>query len=188
MRPLRSLTQRRGVLGLVTAAVVLAAPSIASAAIIHVTNLNDSGPHSLRQAIASAPPGSTITVPAGTIKLTSGQLVVNKKLEIDGAGAAATTISGNDASRVFALVGAVGVKITRLGIVHGRVAVPGGSSAWVQYAGTAVAEGASFDVRLISENVGQVAPQYLLLQRGKTDSPGSSLLQFASFRLARLSH
>ena len=47
-----------------------------------------------------------------------------------------------------------------------RVAVPGGSSAWVQYAGTAVAEGASFDVRLISENVGQVAVDDIELTPG----------------------
>ena len=126
MRPSRPLTQRRGLLGLAAAALALAVvPSTASAAIVHVTNLGNSGPGTLRHAIATAPPGSTIIVPAGTIKLTSGQLVVNKKLEIDGAGAATTTISGNDASRVFSLVGAAGVKITELAIVHGRLAQAG---------------------------------------------------------------
>src|SRR4029077_14310958 len=56
----------------------------------------------------------------------STELAITKKLEIDGAGPAATTISGNDAHRVFSLVGAAGVKIAKLAIVHGRLAQPGG--------------------------------------------------------------
>src|SRR5207248_9458019 len=93
---------------------------------LHVTKLTDSGPGSLRHAIATAPAGSKIIVPAGTIKLTSGQLLVTKKLEIDGAGPTKTTISGNNAGRVF-VIGAPGVTITKLAIVHGRLAQPGAS-------------------------------------------------------------
>ena len=55
-----------------------------------VTNTNDSGAGSLRQAIASVHSGGTITFdltyPA-TIVLTSGQLVINKELTIAGPGA-----------------------------------------------------------------------------------------------------
>jgi hypothetical protein len=127
LRPRRSSINRGGVFGLVLCASALAAATPASAATIHVTSMADSGPGTLRNAIATASPGSTIIVPPGTIKLTSAQLDVTKKLEIDGAGAGATTVSGNDARRVFSLAGAVGVKITKLAIVHGRVAQVAGN-------------------------------------------------------------
>src|SRR2546421_6285965 len=94
---------------LFTAALAVAAPP-ADAATIHVTSMADSGPGTLRNAIATAPAGSTIQVPAGTIKLSSTQLTIPKQLEIDGAGPTATAIHGNDAHRVFG-ISAVGVKI-----------------------------------------------------------------------------
>ncbi|BFM39751.1 choice-of-anchor Q domain-containing protein [Synechocystis sp. LKSZ1] len=78
------------------------------AATITVTNTNDSGAGSLRNAIASAASGDTINFSslfntAQTIILTSGQLVVNKSLTIQGPGANLLTISGNNASRVFVI-------------------------------------------------------------------------------------
>ncbi|TAE55144.1 MAG: DUF4347 domain-containing protein, partial [Nostocales cyanobacterium] len=76
-------------------------------ATITVTNTNDSGAGSLRQAIANAQPGDTITFASNlanqTITLTSGELTVNKDLIIDGSTATNLTISGNNASRVFAV-------------------------------------------------------------------------------------
>ena len=74
---------------------------------ITVTNANDSGAGSLRQAITDATPGSTINFHATvfatpqTITLTSGQLVIDKNVTIQGPGAALLSISGNNASRVF---------------------------------------------------------------------------------------
>ncbi len=74
-------------------------------ATITVTNTNDSSAGSLRQAIADAAPGDTINFSLSgcpcTITLTSGELVINKDLTIQGPGASQLTISGNNASRVF---------------------------------------------------------------------------------------
>ena len=47
-----------------------------------------------------------------------------------------------------------------------RVQVPGGTSAWAQYAGTMTAEGPSLDVRILSENKGQVAIDDIVLTLG----------------------
>ncbi len=86
---------------LATGAAALLAPGIASAGMITVANTNDSGPGSLRQAIADATAGDTIVVPSGTYTLTSGELAITKSLTISGAGATTTIISNGAASRVF---------------------------------------------------------------------------------------
>jgi len=70
-----------------------------------VTNSNDSGPGSLREAIAEANANSgddEITIASGlsTIVLTSGQLTVTETVTIIGP-AVGQTISGNSQSRVF---------------------------------------------------------------------------------------
>lgn len=75
-----------------------------SAATITVSNTDDSGAGSLRQAIADAVSGDVIEFDSGvtgTIILTSGQLTINKSLTINGPGADVLAISGNNTSRVI---------------------------------------------------------------------------------------
>lgn len=87
----------------------LAAGSPAEAAVFEVSNLNDAGAGSLRQAIVDANGAAgadTVTFQAGltgTITLTTGQLYIVDSVDIQGPGAAALTVSGNNASRVFYL-------------------------------------------------------------------------------------
>jgi HYR domain len=97
------------------------------AATLTVTNTNDSGPGSLRQAIADAAPGSTITFGVtGTITLTSGALVIAKNLTIQGPGADQLTVqrstaAGTLAFRIFDVSGGkVTASISGLTISNGK--------------------------------------------------------------------
>ncbi len=65
------------------------------AATITVTNTNDSGPGSLRQAILNASSGDTINFAPSvtTVTLTSGELVIDKNLIITGPGANRLTVT-----------------------------------------------------------------------------------------------
>jgi hypothetical protein len=94
----------RGFLSPLMALAVLAAASSVRAGTLTVTTLSDSGPGSLRQAIADTSPGDTITFSVkGTITLTSGALMIAKNLDIEGPGPNKLKISGNHASRVFVI-------------------------------------------------------------------------------------
>ncbi|MFO1477233.1 MAG: right-handed parallel beta-helix repeat-containing protein [Verrucomicrobiota bacterium] len=91
-----------------------------------VTNLFDSGPGSLRAALAVANNGQTVdaTGVSGTITLTSGELVVSNSVSIAGPGPGALTVSGNHASRVFAVTAPV-VAFSGLTIANGQSAQSG---------------------------------------------------------------
>ena len=71
--------------------------------IIVVTNTDDSGPGSLRDALAVANDGDTIdaTGVSGTILLTSGELQINDNVTINGPGAGNLAVDGNATFRVF---------------------------------------------------------------------------------------
>ncbi|MBI2729288.1 MAG: choice-of-anchor D domain-containing protein, partial [Sphingobacteriales bacterium] len=90
-----------------------------------VTNSNDAGPGSLRQAVLEACPGSTITFSGvtGTIVLTTGEIVINKNLTINGPGVNLLSVSGNNSSRVFNINTLnVSVNINNLTITKGFAA------------------------------------------------------------------
>src|SRR5262249_48777682 len=62
-----------------------------------VTNLNDAGPGSLRDAIAVTPSGGTVDFQAGltgTIVLRTGELAITKDLTLAGPGAAVLVVQG----------------------------------------------------------------------------------------------
>src|SRR5437773_3441606 len=64
--------------------------------VITVTNTNDSGPGSLRQALVDANDGDTITFAVtGTIGLTSGELAIDKNVTITGPGPDTLAVSGS---------------------------------------------------------------------------------------------
>ncbi len=109
-------------IGAVAAATAALLGSAATAqAAITVANTNDSGAGSLRQAIAEAPPGETIVVPAGTYTLTSEELLILKPLTFVGAGAGETVVRGGGNFRLFLIVGATDVSIGGMTIRDGTL-------------------------------------------------------------------
>jgi len=105
-------------------ALCLIAPST-QAATISVTNTNDSGAGSLRQALADAVNGDTINFDSSlngqTIMLTSGELLVDKSVAISGPGGNMLAVDANHASRVFYIVAGKDVTISGLTISNGKV-------------------------------------------------------------------
>lgn len=93
----------------------------ASANIIAVTNTNDSGAGSLRQALAVANNGDEITFAVtGTIGLTSGELLVSHSVTISGPGAASLAVDANTNFRVFHVASGTIVTISGLTIINGN--------------------------------------------------------------------
>ncbi len=95
--------------GSVEARALDAGDSVRDLATFTVTNLNDSGAGSLRQAVTDANGAAgadTVNFQAGvtgTITLTTGQIPVYDSITVTGPGANLLTISGNNASRIFFL-------------------------------------------------------------------------------------
>lgn len=92
-----------------------------------VTNTGDSGPGSLRNAIANAINGETIdfnpALNGATLTLTSGHLLIdNLTLTIDATSLpAGLTLNGNSLSRIFAVSGSSNVSLLNLKIRNGKV-------------------------------------------------------------------
>ena len=88
-----------------------------------VSTTNDGGNGSLRQAIQSAASGDTINFSvAGTITLTSGELLIAKNLSIAGPGASSLAVSGHTNGRVFEISSNAIVSISGLTIRDGHAA------------------------------------------------------------------
>jgi hypothetical protein len=88
--------------------------------IIVVTNTNDSGPGSLRDALASANNGDEITFAiTGTITLTSGELLVDRSITILGPGAENLAVDGDANSRVFHIGPDATVTLSDLTVTNG---------------------------------------------------------------------
>ncbi len=102
-------------------ALVCALVTSAYANIITVTNTNDSGPGSLRQALADANDSDTINFAVtGAIGLTTGELLVNKSVTISGPGTDVLAINGNATYRVFHIAPNKIVTISDLTITNGN--------------------------------------------------------------------
>lgn len=108
-RPLASFCTLT-LLGLATLWVMVLCTTTAAFAVpastLTVTNTEDDGPGSLRQAIADAQHGDTIDFALSypsTITLISGELVISKSLTVTGPGPEFLAVSGNSSSRVFRL-------------------------------------------------------------------------------------
>ncbi|MEC4807134.1 MAG: DUF4114 domain-containing protein [Jaaginema sp. PMC 1079.18] len=117
-------------------------------ATLAVTNINDSGAGSLRDAIANAQSGDTITFSSSLanqkIALTGGSLNINgKNLIIDGSGASGLTVSGNNTSRVFDIQGAnPNVTLKNFTIADGK-ATPTGTNDYGHGGGIRTGTGAT---------------------------------------------
>jgi hypothetical protein len=93
-----------------------------------VTNTNDSGPGSLRQALAGADDGDTVSFATAldgqTVTLTSAELVIDKNITISGPSPNTVTISGsfsNPPFRIFHVMPGHSVAIQGLTISGGSV-------------------------------------------------------------------
>src|SRR5438552_15868117 len=98
------------------------------ASILTVTNTNDNGPGSLRQALVKANVGDTIdaTGIGDVITLTSGELPVNNSMIIDGPGADLLVVDGNGAGTVFRVMSSGPVTISDLTISNAHGGSGGG--------------------------------------------------------------
>lgn len=107
-------------------------------AIFVVSNINDAGAGSLRQAVLDANAAtsddtitfSTLFNSPQTITLTTGEMAISGQLTISGPGSALTTITGNKNSRIFNTASAksgTGISISGLTLTGGKSTNHGGA-------------------------------------------------------------
>jgi hypothetical protein len=109
------------------------------AATITVTNTNDNGAGSLRQAIADAHNGDTVDFGVtGTITLSTGDLLVDKSVTIHGPGSGNLTVDANGSGRGFYVSSGVTATIAGLTITNGIDGGFGGGGIYNDHATLAV--------------------------------------------------
>ncbi len=98
--------------------------------LVTVTSLADAGVGSLRDALTVVADGGTINfdpgLAGGTLALTSGQLVVERSVTVDGSGAPGLVVSGNLTSRVIEVAAGATLRLNDLTIADGVGAPQGG--------------------------------------------------------------
>jgi|GEM_PF-1658858 len=95
-----------------------------------VTNTNNSGEGSLRDVIQCAQSGDFITfslAPISEIILTSGEIIIDKDLTLQGSGLNNLTLSGNNASRIFKLTLDSDFHVENISLKNGATASNGGA-------------------------------------------------------------
>jgi hypothetical protein len=118
-----------GLATVLTSALLVVLPvSTAGAATVPVSNCHDSGPGSLRAAVAGAAGGDVIAVaavcpPGSPISLTSGPIEISQNITIAGVGRSETAVSGNASSDVFVVDAGVTATISGLTVEDGQVTV-----------------------------------------------------------------
>jgi uncharacterized repeat protein (TIGR01451 family) len=134
-----------------------------------VTNAADSGPGSLRQAIAAVCPGGKITFDGDTSLYLSSELAIAKRLTIDGSGHTVTISgdTGNDGTpdvRVFAIE-AEGATLSHLYIVSGTTPGSGGG---LSNAGTLTITGCTLSGNSAGQHGGGLSNDGILTVQNST--------------------
>jgi hypothetical protein len=121
-----------------------------------VLNTNDSGPGSLRATIAAAQSGDTIVFDPGlayqTIQLTSGELVLDKSLDITGPVNGQLTVDALFASRIFDIT-STSATVTVAGLIIAEGHAIGAGGGLVNY-GTLTVNGCVFRDNSVSGGSG----------------------------------
>src|SRR5713101_2574227 len=140
---MRNECTSRWMIGAVLMAAV-AGPPGAAAADITVTSGKDGGPGTLRQALAGAQPGDRILFAGDVneVKLTTGELVVDKDLTIAGPGASRLRILRDSQAPEFGIFH-VGSPNRSVDVLLSGFAITGGSGPANGYGGGIVAYGQS---------------------------------------------
>jgi hypothetical protein len=162
----------------------------AHASTLTVTNLNDSGTGSLRAEILAASSGDTIVFNSGltgTITLTSGTLAIGAGVTIIGPGANVITVSGNNASTVFTINGAISVTIAGLTIANGNTTTEGGGISLATAGGSLTVSNCTFSGNFAQIYGGAIFNNGTLAVTGSTfngnsaDSLGGAIINYGNF-------